>query len=149
MVYAKLSPTSRVDPSGQRSALALAVNQLENELNDKPTEITGRAAVVVSKYSCFDLSNPAATPVHGFSFVNPDYVKDGVLDPGWAKDGYRHVGWAAISVQVLPVKQMMAGAVATLQAEKQHVIATAQAEAMRIEGEIQKLLAISYDQKGD
>lgn len=129
--------------------LTLTVNNLENELNDKPTEITGRAAVVVSKYTRFDLSDPSATPAHEFSFINPDYVQDGVLDPGWAKDGYRHVGWAAISVQVLPVKQMMAGAVAALQAEKQHVIATAQADATRIEGEIQKLLAISYDQKGD
>jgi hypothetical protein len=62
-----------------------------------------------------------------------------------AKDGWRLVGWAAISVQIMPTKTMLQSAVEGLKAEKEKVLADAQLEATRIECEIQKLLAITYD----
>lgn len=113
----------------------------------KPVTITGRVAVLVSKYASFDLNDTGKTPVDQFAYVSPNYInKDGNLNHDWAKDGkYRHVGWADISIQILPVKQMMSSAISALEAEKKHVLATAQAEATRIEVEIQKLLAITYD----
>lgn len=114
--------------------------------NDEPVTITGRAAVCVTKYTSFDLSAPDKTPIHAFSFLDPRYVDEaGTLDKSWAKDGWRLVGWAAISIQIMPTKTMLQSAVTALKAEKEAVIATAQAEATRIEGEIQKLLAITYD----
>ena len=55
------------------------------------------------------------------------------------------MGWAAISIQIMPTKTMLQSAVEGLQAEKEAILADAHAQATRIEGEIQKLLAISYD----
>lgn len=112
-----------------------------------PVTITGRAAVAVSKYTGFDLSNPDKTEAHEFVFLNPARVNDGVLDWDWSKDGYRFVGWAAISIQLLPSDTMLQSAVSALQAEKQAVIADAQRRATEIDGEIQKLLAITYEAK--
>ena len=45
----------------------------------------------------------------------------------------------------MPTKTMLQSAVAGLKAEKEAVLANAQLEATRLEGEIQKLLAIGYD----
>lgn len=112
---------------------------------DQPVTITGRAAVLVSKYTAFDLSDPGSTPAHQLVYVDPTYVKDGVLKKSWAGDGYRLIGWAEIKVDVMPVKSMLTSAVETLKAEKETVLAEAQKRATEIEGEIQKLLAITYD----
>lgn len=112
---------------------------------DTPVTITGRAAVLVSKHTGFEMAAPEKTAAHEFALVNPDSVKEGVLEGWWAKDGYRHVGWAAISIQILPTKTMLNSAVEALQAEKQAVLADAQKRATDIEREIQNLLAISYD----
>lgn len=109
-----------------------------------PITITGRAAVLVSKYTGFDLSDPSKTAVYQFVYVRPDYVnKDGVLDACWTREGnYRHVGWAEIKVEVMPVDGMLKGAVAALENEKKALIADTQKRVTEIEGEIQKLLAI-------
>ena len=48
---------------------------------DQPVTITGRAAVVVSKYTSFDLSKPEATRAHEFTFLDPRNVDEaGNLD---------------------------------------------------------------------
>lgn len=109
------------------------------------TTITGKAVVLVSKYTSFDLECPEKTEAHKFMFHHEQVLKDGVLDPSWAGDGYRHVGFAELTVNILPRQDMLHAAVGALKAEKQNVIATAEREATRIESEIQKLLAISYD----
>jgi hypothetical protein len=109
-----------------------------------PVVITGRAAVCVTKYTSFDISNPGKTKAHEFTFLDPKYVKDGALTPDWSKDGYRLVGWAEIKVEVLPAEDMLGAAVESLKAEKRRVIADAQAAATRIEAEIQKLLSITH-----
>jgi len=113
---------------------------------DAPVRFTGRMAVLVSKYTGFDLSNPANTPAHAFSFVRPESIEEtGKLSRFWAKDGYRHVGWAEVHIEIMPVKGMLKSAVKALQDEKETVLADAQRRATQLEGEIQKLLAISYD----
>lgn len=114
-------------------------------MSKTPTIITGRMATLVTKHSRFDISNPSATNLGSLSFVDQRYAPDGVLDPSWAKDGYRLVGYAKVKVEIMPTDSMLHGAVASLRAEREKIIADAQAEATRIEGEIQKLLAISFD----
>lgn len=111
----------------------------------QPIIIKGRAAALVMKETGFDLTCPEATPAHAFTFVRADAVADGVLSPNWAAHGYRHVGFADLVVEVMPVKGMVASAVEALKAERQSVLATAQKEATRLDGEIQKLLAIGYE----
>ena len=111
-----------------------------------PITVTGRAPVAVSKYSCFDPANPTKSKVADFAYLG-DYSlkKDGTLKADWAKDGYRLVGHADITITLMPQDDMITSAVATLREQKTAVIAAAQAEATRIEGEIQKLLAIAYE----
>ena len=59
-------------------------------------------------------------------------------------DGYIMVGMARIEIELLPQKEITTKAVATLRQQKEQVLATAQAEATRIEGQIQSLLAIEH-----
>lgn len=112
---------------------------------DQPVFITGRAAVLVGQYTKFSLSDPAGTPAHEFVFAAEEVVTpDGKLRGSWGKD-YRHVGYADIRVEIMPTKKMLKSAVTALKAEKVAVLANAQREATRLEGEIQKLLAIEFD----
>ena len=53
-------------------------------------------------------------------------------------------GMARIEIELLPQKEITTKAVATLRQQKEQVLATAQAEATRIEGQIQSLLAIEH-----
>jgi hypothetical protein len=108
----------------------------------KTITIIGNAAVCVSKYCSFDPAKPTATRVDEFTFLNPAYVVDGKLD-GW--NDFRLVGSTTITIELMPVKDMTQAAVEQLKAEKQKVLADAYAAATRIEGEIQKLLAIAFD----
>ncbi len=110
---------------------------------NKPIIIKGRVPALVGEYTRFDPANPTNTPAHGFTFIDAMYVVDGKVDSSWSS--YRLVGWAEITVELLPVADMMASAVDSLKAQKQKIIADAQLEATRLEGEIQKLLAISYE----
>ena len=108
--------------------------------------IRGSAAALVNKYTNFDISAPQNTSANNFIFVNEaSALEDGVLNPIWAGDGYRHVGFAELVVTILPTEDMLSSAVDALKAQKQKVIADAEAESTRIESEIQKLLAISYE----
>lgn len=111
----------------------------------KPITITGRAPALIDKYTSFDPAEPTRTRADQFVFVDPYYVKEGKLDPGWTKDGYRLVGWADITVTLMPHEEMLQAAVESLREQKTAVLAQAQAEATRIEGEIQKLLAITFE----
>lgn len=109
------------------------------------TKITGDAVALVSKYTRFDPANPEKTAADEFSIVSKDSLtKEGALLDEWAKDGYIMVGTARIEIELLPAKEMTAKAVSTLRKQKEQVLATAQAEATRIEGQIQSLLAIEH-----
>ena len=112
----------------------------------KQITTTGRTAVCVSRYTDFDISAPQKTDAHRFVFLNPDAVNNGVLEETWLKNGYRFVGWADVAITFVGADEMLTSAVESLKAQKQKVIADAQAAATRIEGEIQKLLAISYSE---
>ena len=61
------------------------------------------------------------------------------------KSGYTYVGKATVSVDMGGRDDIVAAKVAGLKAEKQEVLATAQAKATEIDGQIQKLLAITFD----
>ena len=109
------------------------------------TKITGDAVALVSKYTRFDPANPEKTAADEFSIVSKDSLtKEGALRAHWAKDGYILVGMARIEIELLPQKEITTKAVATLRQQKEQVLATAQAEATRIEGQIQSLLAIEH-----
>lgn len=109
------------------------------------TKITGDAVALVSKYTRFDPANPEKTAAADFTIVSKDSLtKDGALRAHWAQDGYILVGMARIEIELLPQKEITTKAVATLRQQKEQVLATAQAEATRIEGQIQSMLAIEH-----
>lgn len=109
------------------------------------TKITGDAIALVGKYTRFDPENPEKTAAGEFSIVSKDNLtKEGVLRAHWANDGYILVGMARIEIELLPQKEITTKAVVTLRQQKKQVLAAAQAEATRIEGQIQSLLAIEH-----
>lgn len=108
-------------------------------------KITGKAAVIVGKYTNFDPANPQKTKAHEFTLIGHQNVKDGSLEKHWSKDGYILVGTANIEIELLPQKEMTTSAVASLRKQKASVLATAQMEATKIEAQIQSLLAITMD----
>lgn len=112
---------------------------------DQPVTITGKAVAIVSKSTRFDPAEPQKTQAHEFVLLG-EYAltKDGKLTSTWAKD-YRHVGMATITVELLPIKGMLKQAVAALETERTTLQADTQKRLTEIEGEIQKLLAITYD----
>ena len=62
----------------------------------------------------------------------------------WAANGYMLVGAADITLHLRPPETLAKAQVETLQAQKQMVLAEAQAKATVIERQIQTLLAIDY-----
>jgi hypothetical protein len=58
--------------------------------------------------------------------------------------GWTYVGEATITVDVPDQDALIGNKVESLRAEKQKVLAEAQAKATQLEGQIQKLLAITY-----
>lgn len=108
-------------------------------------KITGDGVALVSKYTSFDPANPQKTAAADFTIVSKDNLtKEGALRSHWAKDGYIMVGTVHIEVELLPSKEITTKAVTTLRQQKEQVLATAHAEATRIEGQIQSLLAIEH-----
>lgn len=108
-------------------------------------KITGEAIALVSKYTHFDPAHPEKTEAADFALINRSCLnKDGDLNRSWSKDGYIMVGTAAIEITLFPKKEVTNRAVASLRKQQKHVLATAQAEATRIEGQIQSLLAIEH-----
>lgn len=108
------------------------------------TKITGSMVVLVSKYTRFDPSNPAAAEVSQFTFAGASALDEsGKLTGFWANEGYIYAGHAAIEVSLLPQADITARAVETLKQQKMQVLADAQAKATQIEGQIQSLLAIA------
>lgn len=63
----------------------------------------------------------------------------------WQELGYTLVGPATITVEIADKSAIYAAKVESLKAAKKQVLAEAQAKATAIEGEIQKLLAISFE----
>jgi hypothetical protein len=58
--------------------------------------------------------------------------------------GWTYVGEATITVDIPDHDTLIGNKVESLRAEKQQILAEAQAKATQLEGQIQKLLAITY-----
>lgn len=109
-------------------------------------KITGEATVLVGKYTMFDPAKPEAAPVHAFHFAGPGCLDEsGEVNRVWAEDGWIHVGKARIEIDLIERDTMTANAVSSLRKKKDAVLAAAQLEATRIEGQIQSLLAITNE----
>lgn len=109
-------------------------------------KITGEAVVLVGKYTNFNPAKPDETPAHGFHFSGPEALDgSGELRSIWAQDGWVNVGKARIEIELIDRDTMTSNAVASLRKQKESVIAAAQMEATRIEGQIQSLLAITNE----
>ena len=109
-------------------------------------KITGEAVVLVGKYTNFNPAKPEETPAHGFHFSGPETLDEsGELRSIWAQDGWVNVGKARIEIELIDRDTMTSNAVASLRKQKESVIAAAQMEATRIEGQIQSLLAITNE----
>ena len=61
------------------------------------------------------------------------------------REGYTYMGTAEVTVAIGSRTEIVMSKVQGLKAQQQLILANAQAQATRIEGQIQKLLAISYD----
>lgn len=59
-------------------------------------------------------------------------------------DGYTLLGKGTATIELLDDKEVTKSAVASLKAQRKRVLAEAQAEATKIEGRIQNLLAIEF-----
>ena len=103
--------------------------------------ITGRAAALIHKNTGFDPADPQKTPAHKFIMVDEENVQDGQLKGFWGSD-YRWVGFAEIKVEINPMAEMLDAHVKALQAQKVKLLADTQLEVNRIDGELQRLLAI-------
>ena len=102
------------------------------------TTITGSAKALVSKHTAFDPAHPEKTPAHMFSMVDPRN------DLEWfSREGYIEVGTAQITVELFSRDQTITNVVASLRAVQQKVRAEAEAEATRLETQIQQFLAIT------
>ena len=107
-------------------------------------KIIGDGVALIGKYTKFDPSHPEKTDAAEFTFLPKTCLEDdGSLSAFWVKDGYIMVGTANIEITMLPQKDVTSRAIATLKAQKEDVLAKARAEATRIEGQIQSLLAIT------
>lgn len=109
-------------------------------------KITGEAVVMVGKYTSFNPAKPDETPAYGFHFSGPQSLDEfGELRSILAQDGWVNVGKAHIEIELIDRDTMTSNAVASLRKQKESVIAAAQMEATRIEGQIQSLLAITNE----
>ena len=107
-------------------------------------KITGEGVALISKYTAFDPAHPEKTPAAEYTIVSKSCLtKDGALRANWASDGYIMVGTTNIEITMFPREVVTSRAIATLKAQKEAVLAKASAEATRIEGQIQSLLAIT------
>jgi len=74
------------------------------------------------------------------------YSTQGPGESGYfEREGYTHLGKASITIAIGSREQIVDQKVTALQAEKQSVLADAQAKALRIERKIQSLLAITHE----
>jgi hypothetical protein len=105
--------------------------------------ITGTKIVAIDKYSRFDPSNPAGARFEDFSLSTP--TEEGVMGEYWMREGYIQVGTAKVEIELMPRKEVTAGAVASLRKQKDALLAKAQLEATQIEQQIQNLLAITNE----
>lgn len=107
-------------------------------------QITGEALAVFNKYTGFDPAKPTEAAVDRFIFIAPDQAKD-FGGSYLAGEGYVIAGRATITIDLLPAKEMAAGAIDALKAQKAKIMADAQAEATKIEQQIQSLLALPFN----
>lgn len=100
--------------------------------------VQGKTFAWTSQYSCIGpnelKSGSDDQLVRGLQYATPD-----MSSSGWVK-----VGEVEVTITLFGLDDIVHGQVDALKAMKKEVIAKAEAEATRIEGEIQKLLAISY-----
>lgn len=71
-------------------------------------------------------------------------VSAGYVSAYPASDGYTLLGKGTATIELLDDKEVTKSAVASLTARRKRVLAEAQAEATKIEGQIQNLLAIEF-----
>lgn len=109
----------------------------------KTVRFTGIKHVAVDQYSWFDPANPEKATFDTFILVSP--AEDGSFGSYWATQGYIQVGTAKVEIELMPRDEVTNGAVASLRKQKESVMAKAQMEAMRIESQIQSLLAITNE----
>lgn len=102
-------------------------------------KVTTTRSVFISKHAWgFNPSKPDESNHDIFHVVSGD-------DADWTKNGYTKVGAAQIEIEFMNRDEVTTNAVSALRKQKESVLAEAQAEATRIEGTIQNLLAITHD----
>ena len=100
--------------------------------------VQGKTFVWITQHSCIGPNELKSCDddqlVRGLNYSTHD-----MSSAGWVK-----VGEAEVTITLFGLDDIVHGQVDALKAMKKDVIAKAEAEATRIEGEIQKLLAITY-----
>lgn len=86
----------------------------------------------------FEPATPEKTNPDGFMILGGSAEQ-------WARTGYIQVGTAKVEIEFINRDEMTTNAVSALRKQKESVLAEAQAEATRIDGEIQNLLAITNE----
>lgn len=102
-------------------------------------KVTGTVTAWLSKHSMVTPKELAA--------AKPEIVGNLVYfngDRDWSGEGYTRVGAAEITVELIEGDELIANKVAALRAEKTAIRAEATAKETEIEGQIQNLLAITY-----
>lgn len=101
------------------------------------TTITGKTKVWLSQYS-------SLTPQQlGTGDVGVGHLF--YADCDMTESGYTHIGEAEVSVQVFDTKTILANKVEALKEEAKTIRAEAHQRCVRIEEQIQNLLAITYE----
>jgi hypothetical protein len=102
------------------------------------TTITGKVSVWLSQYSGVTPDEIQKGTVNPHRFVFTD------LEDDWSKNGYTRVGVAEITVDAFDGKTIIANKVEALKEEAKGIRAEAHQKCVRIEEQIQNLLAITY-----
>jgi len=98
---------------------------------------TATIRAYLSNYSGYKATDLADMPQEKLAKIL--FITHMMMEP---RDGYVEVGSVEVKVTLKPHEQMVTEAVASLRAQVQVVRAEAERTAMKLEGEISKLLAI-------
>lgn len=104
-------------------------------------EVKAKVIALISPHSSIkpqDLSNPQA--VHNLMFFRD------APHEYWIKEGYTYAGTAEITFTPVEAKDLIANKIEALRGEVSKIRAEAKAKATKIEGQIQNLLAIGFDE---
>lgn len=110
-----------------------------------PAEIRGTVPVWFTSdlYGPQHLMSDPIEAINAVSFYDPGMHHE--TGQTRIPTGWTLVGHADIVIRTVDEQQMVENKVESLRAKKNEVLAAAQAQATEIEGQIQRLLAISYD----